>query len=179
MPNSNIAGRLDAALIKSAKLFREKMIRKGNSVNLPKGLDRATTIDAPKHTDKYSSIEIKISLKPEDAPWARAYEYGSGEHAEEGSKERYEIKPKEAPVLVFPWQPDFIPWTSPKFAGVQRTGEGTEGRYFFNYVEHPGVESRKYIRPTIEETKEEIRNIFAKDFKLAILYGVPKVTVIK
>ena len=51
--------------------------------------------------------------------------------------------------------------------------------HYFPYVMHPGVKGKRYIQLTIKDTKEPIRKIFAKDFTLAILYGVPKVTVIE
>jgi len=114
------------------------------------------------------SGEIIVDLKK--APQAAAYEYGSGIHGEKG--ERYIIKPKDAPVLAFPWNPSYIPWNSPKFKGVIRTGEGTEGKYFFHYVEHPGVEARPYLRPAIIKNRDALKsrflNLFIKGYREAI-----------
>jgi hypothetical protein len=44
---------------------------------------------------------------------------------------------------------------------------------------HPTIVPRPYIRPTIIDTKEEVRKILAQDFKASILAGVQKVTVIE
>lgn len=123
-------------------------------------------------------IEVIVNLK--DAPHAAAFEYGSGEHAEKGNKQRYRIDPKESSVLVFPWQPDFIPWKSPKFAGVQRTDKGsTEGTYFFNYVEHPGVMPKPYLRPAIDKNLDTVRTKLLSAFITGYINFVPKFTVIK
>ena len=166
MPSSNIKAAVDVALQKSAALFRTAMIQKGRDVKVPSGLDRATYVDTPKHESTRSYIDIIISLKL--APWAGAYEYGSGEHGEKG--ERYRI-PREGggSFVAFPKErwPQYKP--PPQAPDV----------FYFPYVMHPGVEARPYIQPTIKDTKQAIRKIFAKDFKLAILYGVPKVTVIE
>ena len=172
---------IDAALTKSAKLFVETMFKNGRTSRLPRGLEQATSIDNPSHMGFLSRIRIRISLKDDEngAPWAAAYEYGSGEHSEKAPKP-YRIAPKQAPFLAFGWQPETIPFNSPKFIGVKREpGEATKGVYFFKYIDHPGVEARPYIRPTINETKEEIRNILAKEAKAGLLAGTPRVTVIK
>ena len=123
-------------------------------------------------------IEVIVNLKT--APHAAAFEYGSGEHAEKGNKNRYRIEPKESSVLVFPWQPDFIPWQSPKFAGVQRTDRGsTEGTYFFNWVDHPGVMPNPYLRPAIDKNLDSIRTKLLAAFIRGYINFVPKFTVIK
>lgn len=165
MPSSNFKVSLDAALTKSAKLFRDSLLRKATSVGLPQGLDKATIIGNPIHTDMRSSIDVIIQLKY--APWARAFEYGSGEHGEEGT--RYRI-PSEGGgnFVAFPLErwPQYVPPPEKKY-------------HYFPYVMHPGVKAKPYIEPTITETKKEIRNIFAKEIKAGLLAGVPKVTVIK
>ena len=167
MPSSNIKAAVDVALQKAAALFRTAMIQKGRDVKVPSGLDRATYVDTPKHESNRSYIDIIISTKPEDAPWAGAYEYGSGEHGEKG--ERYRIPREGGGSFVA-----FLTERWPKYKPPPH-----RDYHYFPYVMHPGVEARPYIQPTIKDTKEAIRKIFAKDFKLAILYGVPKVTVIE
>ncbi|MHA2085428.1 MAG: hypothetical protein ACXABD_16860 [Candidatus Thorarchaeota archaeon] len=182
MPSSDLKSRVDAALTKSAKLFREKMLQNARKAGVPRGLDRATSISNPKHDGNVSSIAIEISLASEDeggAPWARAYEFGSGEHAEKAPKP-YRIQPKNAPFLAFGWQPETIPWTSPKFIGVKRElGERTKGIYFFNFVDHPGVKARPYIRPTVTQIKKELSNILIREVKSAIVSIYSKKIVIQ
>lgn len=125
--------------------------------------------------------EIEIILDSSEdgpAPHAAAFEFGSGEHSKSGQK--YVITPKEASYLAFDWQPDFVPWGSPKFFGaiLDNPEEGTAGRYFFNLVEHPGVEARPYLEPALDAQREKFYEAVVDKVVGAVIESYPKVTVI-
>lgn len=137
-------------------------------------------IEIGKATKQQNGYYIDVIVNLKTAPHAAAFEYGSGERAEKGNKEKYKIEPDQASVLVFPWQPDFIPWKSPKFKGIQRTDKGTtKGTYYFHYVEHPGVKPKPYLRPAIEKNRDSIKFKLLAAFTRGYLQVVPKVTVIE
>jgi len=123
-------------------------------------------------------IEIRVdSSEDGDAPHAIAFEYGSGEHGEGGST--YEIRPKDANYLAFDWQPEKVPWGRPKFFGaILKSQEGTKGRYFFNWVDHPGVEARPYMNPAVDSEKENQLFEIADAFVEALTGVVTEVIII-
>jgi len=176
MESNNPQVGLHVGLAKAAEYFRDKMFQKIDSERLPDVIKSATTVEPPVVSGDSGHVDIVIDTSEKGAPMAGAFEYGSGIHGSEGKE--YVIRPKNAPALAFPWQPDYIPWGSPKFKGVIRTGEGTEGTYFFHYVEHPGVEAVPYIRPTIIENRKEIAKIINKEFIASITFK-GKVTIIE
>lgn len=55
----------------------------------------------------------------------------------------------------------------------------TTGKAIFSYVEHPGVEARPYLVPTINETKAEFRKILGQGFKAEILKDTNRIEVIE
>lgn len=80
---------------------------------------------------------------------ARAFEYGSGERAERGDKEPYEIKAKDySHPLAFLWE-----YPSP--LGYKYINPYDE--FVFKYsVLHPGVAPEPYLRPAIAAHKNEL-----------------------
>jgi len=155
------------------------VMRKNISQNrLPKAIDDSIRIEPA--TSSGDGTSIAVIVGGEDAPMATAYEYGSGEHATRGSPGTYPIEPKDADLLAFDWQPAVVPWGSPKFFGAILSGqESTEGKYFFHYVDHPGVEARPFIKPAVEETLPKMKKRLITTIKAEILLGTEKVTVIR
>lgn len=93
-----------------------------------------------------SSAKIIVDLNA--APEARAYEYGSGEHARRGNAQRYPIVGN--PILTFYWE---------------RLGKTVN----LGQVMHPGVASkpspeRGYIATAIQETKADMNGRIQKEF---------------
>jgi hypothetical protein len=81
------------------------------------------------------------------AEMARAYEYGSGEHARRGSRSKYVILPKNAPYLVF--------MGTNKFAGhLVETP----------IVHHPGVAPRPFLTPAVQDNKARIKQLLGEEF---------------
>ena len=166
-----------AAMGKVGKLFYDTMIDKLNTGNYPSKPDRgqstiqtATSVRSPEQQGNTFKEEIVIDLKK--APFAAAYEYGSGEHGEQGTT--YPIDPKNSAYMVFPegdW-PGFIP-------GATKVAPNKDGIFFLTHVDHPGVAARPYIRPTITQLNDEVKKLLAREFKVAVLREGKPVEVIK
>ena len=142
---------LYADLLEVGKIVAQKWINVLSSGEYPDEMKSNIVVGEPAIVQggMYSSsgqIDVYIDGNKENgAPMAAAFEWGSGEHATRGKIGTYKIEPKDASVLRFGWQPDFVPWASPKFAGVILEGAGTEGTYFFQWVDHPGIAPQPYI----------------------------------
>ena len=106
------------------------------------------------------------SPNPNSAPMARAYEYGSGVHGKYGAT--YPIRPKDAPMLAFDWpnhDPDFP-------AGKKYIGYSNQGNFLFNYVDHPGVRPKPFLKPAIEQNKPSIKAKIVQTFKRGLLDSI-------
>jgi len=97
---------------------------------------------------------ITIELGGEKAPYAAAYEWGSGLHATKSAPRLYPIVAKNAPNLVFFWQERGKWFVGPRLP-----------------IGHPGVAPKPYIKPSIDENKVEMKKILAREFKIAVLAG--------
>lgn len=94
-------------------------------------------------------ITVGIDLNPvTGAPFARAFDIGSGIHATKGRKNKYKILPKRAPFLQF-----------------QGTNEFSGQLIRVKKVSHPGVRGVKYTQRAINDSRQAIRNEIAKDVK--------------
>lgn len=169
---------LFSALVKVAELFTTKMAAKVVSVRAPRNIIDSTSIQPPIAIRNGVSIRVVIGLKENEAPAAGAYEWGSGIHATRGGRGKYIIKPKQKAVLALP-ESRFFPQNfrgmerSPKFAGYGDNG------YLFYFVEHPGVEARPYIEPTLRDSVTEFRRILGREFKAEILRDIESVVIIR
>ena len=168
MTANNIPNGILAGLTKAANLFVQKMKQRLSSGNYPNGnSDRGTTsiqdaisIGTAQTNGDNSFIDVNISLA--QAPFAAAFEWGSGLHTQRGAAAKYPIEAKNADKLHFWW-------------------EGG-GKWFMGKklpFGHPGIAPRPYIAPTLVENKAEIRKILGQELKAAIMLGVPPVTVIE
>jgi hypothetical protein len=168
-----------ASLGKVGKLFYDKMLERLNQGNYPHGestkfrtltsIQDATTVDSPQPISGGAMVEIKIDLKK--APYAGAYEEGSGEHGPKAST--YTIKPRNVGEMVFPeddW-PNFVPGAT--------SVAPRKGFFFLTNVEHPGVEKKPYISPTIAEVHDDVKKILARDFKEMLLRDGKPMEIIK
>jgi len=64
------------------------------------------------------------------------------------------------------------------FGAILESPDSTAGRYFFNLVEHPGVEARPYMQPAVDSEIESLRFMIADVFLKAIPGSTTKVIVI-
>ena len=55
---------------------------------------------------------------------------------------------------------------------------GRGGKFLFHLVEHPGVQARPFIAPTIKKTLPKMKQELGKTIKAELLIGVERVTVI-
>ncbi len=156
---------IHTGLVLAASYFTEKMKAKIIQVNAPRKIIDATSIGSPVITGEGAGyIDITI-----DTPVAAAFEYGSGLHGKKG--ERYPIEPKNAKVLAFPWS--IARNLSPSFTGKSTAGIelSADDKAFLPKVMHPGVAARPFIRPTIQEEREQIKKILGKEFIASIKLG--------
>lgn len=100
----------------------------------------------------FNSMQIKIGPAID---YGAAQELGSGLYGTgPGAKrEKYPIVPKFKKALSFAWPggPDPHP-------ALQTEGPHA-GKYVFGKVMHPGVRPQPYLRPALEETKQEGRRM--------------------
>lgn len=168
------ANNLLAGLAKSAEILVEEMKQKLSSTGdagytYPDAIAKSISTDAPKQDMDGASVEIKLG--GEDAPMAAAFEWGSGERAERGTKQDYPIVARNAPLLGFLWK-----YPSPLGRKYLKPSDEAVS---FKSVMHPGIAPNPYIRPSIDDTKGEIRKVLGKAFKADLLIGTQRVTTIE
>lgn len=119
-------------------------------------------------TENGGTIQAAVKVDLKIAPQAAAYEYGSGIHGKSGQKYRIAPNPPKK-ALAFEWNPQTIPWGSPKFRG--KSGD----TYFFNYVEHPGVVANPFLRPALVNKLPEVKKIIGEAFRAEIIGKIREV----
>jgi len=152
-----------AALGEIAKKFAEKSKQKSIEVGAPKDIKFSQT--SPIEENGQESVEVHATH-----PAVAAFEYGSGIHATQGAKGKYPIEPKNKDYLAFFW---------PKVEGEPGFRRLPDGRVLLKHVEHPGVEAKPFLKPTLEENKDEYKQILGEAFKADILIGTNKVETIE
>lgn len=163
MPTSNFSAGILQKLSKVAKEFTEIMFETIRSKNAPKAIIQHTSIESPQKKGGTFSVDVVINTKEDAAPMAGAYEWGSGEHGDKG--EKYTIPG--------------MPWLSiPRERWPNYNPPPDVDPVVLSSVEHPGVEARPYIAPSIVKIIPKMKKEFAEEFKRQYLMGVPKVTVI-
>lgn len=173
MPNSNNA--LHVALIKAADHFVTKMKQRLSSSDYPHGdttgrgytsIEDSIVIGQPVIGQDQASITIQVG--GERAPFASAFEFGSGIHSTRGPSHTYVIEPKNKGALAFIW-----PGHDADFPrGLKYIGPGKDGKLLFQYVDHPGIKPVPFIQPTITEELEAIKRIVGQEVKIEILRSV-------
>lgn len=98
-------------------------------------------------TSRFITVSINMNEETGGAPFARAFDIGSGIHGER--RRKYKILPRDGT--------SFLQFAGTnKFSGqIIRTKE----------VEHPGVRGVGYTKKAIDEVRPEIRSEVAKDVK--------------
>ena len=165
--SNNINVGLHAALVRTANLVADSMKNKLSS-GYPSGDEKygwipiQDTIVIGQVQQSSTSQSIQITLGGEKAPYAAAFEYGSGTWATVGPAGVY-------PIAARPGTPNLVFWW--KKAGKWFIGPALP-------IGHPGVEKKPYIKPSIDENREEIKSLLKKEFKVGILLGGRRVQVI-
>lgn len=145
--------RMFAKLLALAVRFKSEMKNQIIRARAPHEIKDHIYIGQPQAGALGDFIEITIPLS--EAPAAAAFEWGSGERAEGGGKE-YPIIARDA--LLFPkadWPQYEPPPPAPRI-------------FKFYSVMHPGVESRPYIRPSIQAVMEDARRLLGEAIKAEI-----------
>lgn len=134
-------------------------------------IQESIVIGTPQRTS--SGIEIEIQIGGSQAPYAPAFEYGSGLHRTTGIPKEYIIEPKKKPTLAFPFTITYMPRPS-KLVGVLGIGSYEDvleefmwnehgqlsGVMFWNYIEHPGIKPYPFIKPTLPISMRTIVDLF-------------------
>jgi hypothetical protein len=129
--------------------------------------------DAKQEGDGKYSITVSIDLSEGAAPMARAFEFGSGLHAELGKKGTYEIKPKKSGGHLS-FEKSKWPKYDPNYFEEGKPGVAPDW-FHFTFVNHPGIVARPFMRPSVVATKPEIINILGNSFKASILINLKEV----
>jgi len=183
--NDTLAGSY-SGLVEAARHFVNAMTVRLNAGVYPTGSNEdnekrglSTIQDATYISDVTRTpggdILIQVIIDSIRAPFALAYEYGSGIHATIGAPNKYRIAPKNATHLVFPWSPAnrVGAYLSPKTAFyVPEAGDGGQDLWFFNYVDHPGVEAKPFMKPTVQAEQGAIVDIIGKELMKSIKMAI-------
>jgi len=114
-----------------------------------------------------------------EAPYAVAYEYGSGEHGLGG--EKYTIRAKGKPLAVgkanlIRGRRGWIPvnrvgvFASKKFISLAEYGG--DDIYLFSYVEHPGIAARPYAQPVLDAEQDNITQIIGNEVFASVVLDI-------
>jgi hypothetical protein len=159
-----------AGLTKAATVFTTAMFARTRGDDYPhtkKDHDRmiysiqdSTRIGAATPTDKGAYIDIIINLKK--APYAHAYEFGAGEYP-------IEPKPNGPGKLIFP-RADWPQYKPPPNVNI----------FKFSSVTHHGIKAHPFLKPTLDEKRQEITALIGQEFRESYIRSMgKKVTVIK
>lgn len=163
----------------AAKVVVDNINIKLNSGRYPDGdsergyvsIQESIVVGSPQQTS--SGVEIEIQIGGSQAPYAPAFEYGSGLHRTTGVPKEYIIEPKRKPALAFPFTISYMPRPS-KLVGVLGIGSYEDvleefmwnengqlsGIMFWNYIEHPGIKPYPFIKPTLPLSMKSIVELF-------------------
>jgi hypothetical protein len=151
-----------SGLAEVGRIFADKA--KARSVSEKAPSDIAFTVTSPIEQGGVSSIEVHATH-----PAVAAFEYGSGIHAKE-SPGKYPIDPVSKNFLAFLW---------PKVNGDPSFRRLPDGRVLLSHVEHPGVEARPFMKPTLQENQEEFKRILGQAFRVEIMKDTAEVEIIE
>ena len=182
------ANELAKALDKAVRYYDTKVKAYLNQGDYPTGQDAyrssykpiqdTADIQEPEKSDTQISQTITYGSAKE-APYAVAYEYGSGEHGPSGDK--YTIRAKDKPLAVgkaglLRGRRGWIPvnklgvFASKKF--IDKIED--EDIYLFSYVEHPGIAARPYAQPVLDQEKDNISEIVGQEVFVSIVAELSK-----
>ena len=162
---------IQSALIKLANAFITEVMQNLSS-GYPSGADLdgrdyATIEDTiERGNPDVSKGEIEVFIGNDKAPYAKPFEFGSGEHVGRGT---YPIRPKDAEALSFYWERIGAQTIVPKGGGFKSHWQGNLFIIGKGQVDHPGIEAKPYIKPVADDfnpainkalTRDEIKKLF-------------------
>lgn len=143
-------------LFKAANKLVERIKDKIRELRAPRDIADGIEIGSPQ-MDGATRAYIDVIIKH---PAAKAWAWGSGIHSTRGPKEKYPI-PKEPTGVAIPisrW-PNYRP---PPDVDVA----------IFSQIQHPGVEPRDFISPSLDDVTEEVKKILAESAKEQLMEGI-------
>lgn len=212
MDNNNIQNGILASLYEVARMLTTEMTNVLSSGKYPPGrydtrgfipIQDSIVIDKPESKGDESFVIIRVGNK--SAPYARAYEYGSGNNSRASRGNIAFVKHHYGndvtrPYKIFPRNKKFMKFTfgivvmpsSAKLEGAEGIGnydavwralsESDHGQIvadmFWKMVEHPGVEAKPYIYPSIKKIHPDVKKKLAQSFKTSILAGTEKRVIV-
>ena len=157
MPTSRFRQFFYARMIKALTAQASRVAEQAKeNASWSKSIPDAISVGKAEKTSSGFKVDVTIDLNK--SPEAAAFEYGSGEHGENGAKYPIRAKNPEQQPLHFFGKTWFI---------------GPELPFG-----HPGVKARPYLQPAIEQHRNRIRESLGKVFKSAYLDSTVRVTVI-
>ena len=159
MPRSNNGGELISAIKVLMIRVADKIAKSARShASWSKTISHGIKVD--KFTSIKDEMNIAVFVNLDEVPQAAAFEFGSGLSGKAGK--RYLIEPKEpGGILVFPWatslnigEPGFSASIAPQIV----PGDDAKSDYGIAHlpkVMHPGVRPKPYLKPALDENKEQ------------------------
>ena len=183
---------LTKALDKAIKYYKDKVNQRLSQGNYPSGQDP--------YRSNYKPIQDTANIRPpvisgdtvsqsityggKDAPYASAFEFGSGEH-DPTSSGKYPIVSKGSPLAIGKggllrsrggWKPVSKPavYASKKFLGMGEDVAGEEV-YLFERIDHPGIKPRPFAVPTLRDEEKKIVEIIGYEIIASIKRDIKKI----
>jgi hypothetical protein len=160
---------LFVGLTKAATLFTNAMFArtrvgypstKRHGYQMVYSIEDSTKIGEAKQEGSRTYIDIIIDLKR--APYAAAYEFGH--------PEPYTINPVHGQALAIP----FGKWNPTGYNVIGKQG------YLFWKVEHQSIEAKPFMKPTMNEKRQEIAKIIGNEFRESYIRSIgERRTIIK
>lgn len=169
-----ISKAIESAIIRELYFLGNSVAtRARDNASWSKDIPKAIKLGDVQMSNGRYSIDIIIDARKDGpAPQAAAFEYGSGLH-DPTRRQTYPIRPDQATMLAFEWNPKRVPYGSKKFIG--KIGD----TFLFRYVDHPGVAARPYMRPAIEQVRKTFRSRLMGAVSKAYRESLVRVEVIK
>jgi hypothetical protein len=181
MNDNDIAKALD----KAVRYYGQKVDAVLSSGNYPSGKDpyrdeykpieKTKVVHDPITADGKVSQTITYGSEKE-APYAVAYEFGSGEQGPKGETYVIRSKGKLLAIGLGPlksgrsaWKPSNkkAVFASKKFRGLFEYEN--EDVYLFDFVDHPGVEPRPFAQPTLTKELNNMTKIVGQEIFASIV----------
>jgi hypothetical protein len=141
----------DSTMVEAAEIFADAV----RTFAPYAAIKQAVGVSRVSGTETTRNILVTIT----GVPYARAFDTGSGIHAQKGKKEYIKISPKNKQALAIPlgrWE-DFIFPARPggKMIGYSKKTD----KVLLTEVLHPGVRGTNYVQNSINKATPQIREV--------------------
>ena len=172
MPNNNISTALLGAVTKATEVLRSKVQEKLSS-GYPKELRDGVSSKPPEQRGDMVVGTVEI-----EGVTVFAYEFGSGIWSERGPAKKYPIVPVNADFLAFNWPASLEAAAYDRY-GKELVKPAPNGDVVLPRVMHPGIRSKPFAQPAVDESADEIAELIGDDFLVAFSQAIgPDVIVI-